>query len=402
VALAWSRFHLGSGIHTDLLGRASALGADSLPEAFQDLTYFVRSETKWGLLLAFVDEVDEARAKLESLRTFVLEQHLDDFVPHVLSFLGHVEYLAGNWDEALHHAEESEDEASQLGQSMLRGQGLFIRAVVAAHRGRAEALRASADETSVLFGRSGYRWARQLGALGLLELSRGNAAEAHAHLHVASELAAAAGYAEPAVMRFHHDHIDALVALGELEQAGTLVEWLEDRAQALGRPWGLAVSARCRGLICAARGDLPAAQHALERALEAHERLPQPFERARTLLVLGQVRRRARQKRPAREPLEEALAIFEAVGAPLWAEKARAELARIGGRAPSAGELTSTERRVAELVAEGRSNKEVAAALFVTPKTVEANLSRVYAKLGARSRTELARRLRGPNGASKV
>ncbi len=118
-----------------------------------------------------------------------------------------------------------------------------------------------------------------------------------------------------------------------------------------------------------------------------------PFERARTLLALGSTRRRAKRRRAARESLDEALAIFEELGARLWSEKAREELARIGGRPKPTGDLTPTERRVAALVAEGRSNKEAAAALFVTVKTVESNLSRVYAKLGVRSRAELAHRL---------
>jgi DNA-binding CsgD family transcriptional regulator len=116
-----------------------------------------------------------------------------------------------------------------------------------------------------------------------------------------------------------------------------------------------------------------------------------PFERARTLLAFGSTQRRAKQKRPARESLEQALATFEELGATLWAEKARAELARIGGRPRVAG-LTPSEERIAELVAEGRSNKEVAAALFLTVNTVEGALKRIYAKLGVRSRAELAAR----------
>ena len=121
--------------------------------------------------------------------------------------------------------------------------------------------------------------------------------------------------------------------------------------------------------------------------------MQQPFERARTLLVLGLTQRRAKQKRPARESLEAALAVFEELGARLWAEKARAELQRIGGRAPASGELTPSEQRVAALVGEGKTNREVATALYVSVRTVEGHLSRIYAKLGVRSRAELAHRL---------
>jgi DNA-binding CsgD family transcriptional regulator len=131
-----------------------------------------------------------------------------------------------------------------------------------------------------------------------------------------------------------------------------------------------------------------------ERALAEHARTQDPFQHARTLLALGITQRRARQRGAARLTLEQALAIFELLGAPLWAEKARAELRRIGGRAPSRGHLTEAEGRIAAFVAEGRTNREVAAALFVTEHTVEGALTRAYQKLGVRSRAELAARLR--------
>jgi DNA-binding CsgD family transcriptional regulator len=119
-----------------------------------------------------------------------------------------------------------------------------------------------------------------------------------------------------------------------------------------------------------------------------------PFELGRTLLVAGHVTRRAKQKRPSREALEEAIALFGALGTPLWLAKARDELARVGGRAPSPFALTPTEEQVAHLVAAGRSNKEVADALFISVNTVEANLTRIYRKLGLRSRAALAAHFR--------
>jgi DNA-binding CsgD family transcriptional regulator len=157
----------------------------------------------------------------------------------------------------------------------------------------------------------------------------------------------------------------------------------------------LAVGGRLRGLLAAAAGDLPNALISLERALAEQEGRGWPFERGRTLLTLGETQRRAKQKRAARESLQAALAHFEELGAPLWAEKARADLRRLGGRPRGLGELTPTEERVAALVAEGRTNREVAAALYVTERTVEGHLTRIYAKLGVRSRAELAGRLRG-------
>jgi DNA-binding NarL/FixJ family response regulator len=133
----------------------------------------------------------------------------------------------------------------------------------------------------------------------------------------------------------------------------------------------------------------------IERARLAHEHLAQPFEHARTLLAHGTIERRAKRRAAARQALTAALERFDGLGAALWAERAAAELARIPGRGRAPSELTETERRVAELVADGLSNKEVAARLFVSVRAVEANLSKVYAKLGVRSRSQLAARLRG-------
>jgi DNA-binding CsgD family transcriptional regulator len=140
---------------------------------------------------------------------------------------------------------------------------------------------------------------------------------------------------------------------------------------------------------------MAAAQVATQTLTIAAAATNPPFERARTLLALGMVRRRGKQKRAAREALEQAAAVFDRLGARLWAARTTAELARIGGRASSVGALTPTERRVAELVADGHTNREVADRLFLSTKTVAAHLTSVYAKLGVRSRTELAHRLRG-------
>ena len=152
--------------------------------------------------------------------------------------------------------------------------------------------------------------------------------------------------------------------------------------------------ARCRGTLAAAGGDPQAAVAALTDAARCHDQVsPMPAERGRTLLMLGGVRRRLKQRAAARITLAEALRLFESAEAPLWAERTRAEQARIGGRAPGPTDLTETEQRVAELVARGLSNREVAAELFVTVRAVESALTKAYAKLGIQSRTQLAARL---------
>ena len=146
-------------------------------------------------------------------------------------------------------------------------------------------------------------------------------------------------------------------------------------------------------MLAASRGDLAEAQSSLEHATQAHDRVQQPFELARTLLVFGEVLRRAKQKRSARDALDRAAAMFDELGTPIWAARARTSLARISGRSAPAGELTETERQIAHLAAEGKTNREVAEVLFLSQKTVEANLSRAYRKLGIRSRRQLAERL---------
>ena len=154
------------------------------------------------------------------------------------------------------------------------------------------------------------------------------------------------------------------------------------------------MAARCAGIVAASEGDLPVALGHLELALVEHERLASRFERGRTMLQHGIVLRRLKRKRDARTSLAAALAIFHEAGSPLWAEQAQRELARISGSSPREGtELSETERRIAALVVVGRANKEIAAELHVTVRTVESNLTRVYKKLGVRSRSQLAAHL---------
>ena len=186
------------------------------------------------------------------------------------------------------------------------------------------------------------------------------------------------------------DLLEALIAVGELNEADEILATWQERASSLERAWALAILARSRGLLQATQGDFQGAFASFERALAEHARSTDPFHHARTLLALGRTQRRAKQRGAARATLDDALARFDTLGAPLWAEQTRDELARIGGRAPSRGELTEAELRISALVAAGQTNREVAAALFLTEHSVETALTRVYRKLGVRSRAELA------------
>jgi DNA-binding CsgD family transcriptional regulator len=187
------------------------------------------------------------------------------------------------------------------------------------------------------------------------------------------------------------DDIESLIRLGDLGAAEALLVSLEERAQGLDRAWALASAGRCRALLMSARGDHEAAYAALRLAFAAHERLEMPAELARTHLAAGEVARRARRKVAARDHVTAALGLFTRLGAAPWAERARAELARLGTSRHGGPGLTEAERQVAALVAAGHTNREVAAELYMGLRTVEAHLSAVYRKLGVRSRSELAR-----------
>ena len=232
--------------------------------------------------------------------------------------------------------------------------------------------------------------------LGFLEVSCGDYQAAALTLEPLAGAAAAMGYGEPTAAPFAADAAEALIGVGQLEQATALVDQLESNGRRLDRAWALALGARCRSLLLAASGDLDAAAAAAEQALIEHRRLPIPFERARTQFVLGQIQRRRRQKRAAAVQLTEAAEAFAGLGTPLWAARARAELDRVSVSPAAGTQLTPSEQRVAGLAATGMTNREVAGVLFISPKTVEANLARVYHKLGIHSRAELGHRMAGP------
>ena len=191
----------------------------------------------------------------------------------------------------------------------------------------------------------------------------------------------------------HADLIEALVTSGELERAAEVLAAFDVQSSASRVPWSLATSARSRALLLAAHGELAAADTAFATALAEHERCPVPFERARTLLALSGLQRRRNERRRAQASLAEAIAAFRGIGTPLWLARAERELRPLGGRPTSALALTGAEQRVAELVAGGLTNREVAARLFISPKTVESSLARVYRKLDVRSRAELGARI---------
>ena len=341
------------------------------------------------------DELDRAAEGFEWLRRRAVEIGDEGSLPYVLVALAQVECVRGDAGAAARWADEGIELTEQSGQATVGAYLLALRSLADAITGEmvpgregAQRALALADRTS---GRPAEHFARA--ALGLLELSAGRADEACRALEPLVDFLRRERITEHGTARVVPDQVEALVALGELDTATELLAWYEGNARRLGRRSAIGAAERCSGLLAAAAGDVDGALARLQLAWELHADVPIPLERGRTALALGATRRRARMKRPAREALEQALAIFEQLGARPWVEKARAELARIGGRPAATGELTQTERRIAALVAEGRSNKQIAAALYITPKTVSTQLSRIYRKTGVHSRTELARHL---------
>ena len=376
VVLALSSAYLGHGIDHDALERAQRLAGSAVRSRVDRDPREVMAE----LFLLF-DRLDEAREIFLELLIVATERGDEPSASFFRIYLSNLEFAAGNWDQAIRYSSALE----------LWGVERIVGVYVSACRGELETARADAEEILRVAERSGALGPilQSLEVLGAIELLRGNPVEAHAHLGRAWELERETGSEEPNRAPFAPDEIDALIQLGELERAEQIIAWLEDRGQALDRPRALATGARCRGLLLAARGDLDGAIASLDLAVKEHERLTDPFELGRTLLVAGSLRRRAKQKRPASDVLAKALEIFERLGAVPWAERTQAELAAIGGRPAATGELTSTELRVAHLAIAGRTNREIAATMFLSVRTVETHLSRVYHKLGVRSRTEL-------------
>ena len=291
------------------------------------------------------------------------------------------------------------DRALHLRGVLPLGVALMLQATLDAYSGRERDARKRIDEAAGAIHHSGSHYLITWldAASGFLEVSLGNYESALRIFEPAlARLMNSPRATEMFVAGWAPDAVESLVHCGRLAEAEPVVCALEDNGVRVGRGWMLAAGARCRAMLLAAGGDVDAAEIAVQRALQEHQRLPMPFERARSLLLLGQVQRRRRAKDAAAASLREALDLFEKIGTPLWADRARAELTRINTGARATADLTPSERRVAELLASGMTRREVAAALFISPKTVEATLARIYRKLGIRSRAELGRHMANP------
>jgi DNA-binding CsgD family transcriptional regulator len=299
-------------------------------------------------------------------------------------------------------AEANYDEAIRLARET--GQRTELAAALAgltwlqARQGRESACREHAAEAAALCAELGMGlygiWAIQ--ALGDLELGLGRPAAAAEHHEVQADKLRSRGIADVDLSPAP-ELVDAYLRLGRSDDAAAVAADFVVAAEAKGQPWALARAARCRGLLAGA-GQLEAC---FEEALELHQRTPDGFEAGRTRLAYGARLRRVRKRVRAREELRAALEIFERLGARPWAEQASAELAVTGETArrrdaSTLDQLTPQELQIARLLADGKTTREAAAAIFLSPKTIEYHLAHVYRKLGINSRDALGRILRAP------
>jgi DNA-binding CsgD family transcriptional regulator len=378
-----AEFYAGRALPMEMVERALELETIAAAPDVAD-----RMSAALGVFLKYQGDFEGARFWLESTRRAALDEGDEGSLPYAVGHLPQLELWTGNWADAERYAREHAELAEAMSQPDQRRQALFNLALVHAHQGRIDEARAEADEllgeaesTEDLWGAS-----NALAALGFVELSLGDPTAAASFLERGLAIRERFGAGEP--VRSEADYAETLVELGRVGEAESVAAKFDEGARATNRVPLLAIAARSRAQVAGARGDLDLAAAALAEALELHERATAPFDLARTLLSLGRLQRRRKQRKVARESFGRALETFEELGAPLWVEKARAELERTHLReAPS--ELTPSEEQMARLAASGLKNREIAERLFVSPKTVEANLARAYRKLGVRSRAEL-------------
>lgn len=387
------RFLSGDGLDAPMLARALALEDHDAGTSVMSWPTLVA-----GLVAAWTGLLDEASAALAEVRRRCLDRGAEADLLFAAFHAVNIECWRGDLAAARALVEDTQVRADQLGTDFPQAIALYTRAQVAAYAGDAETARESALAALALFERGGSMAVRvwPLVTLGFLAVSLERYDEAVELLGPLVQAAAAMGYGEPSAAPFAPDAAEALIALGRSDEAEPLVSLLLDNGHRLDRPWALAAGYRCRALRLAADGDVTEAIAAAEEAVVQHRHLANPIERGRTLLVLGQLQRRARQRRTAAATVAQALGLFEDVGAHAWMDRAGRELARCHAAGTGDLELTAAERRVVELAVTGLTNREMALKLFVSPKTVEATLAHVYRKLGVRSRAELVLRTQGP------
>ena len=383
-ALAWARNLRGRPID-DLCERFRAVSEDA-SHIFRSLDRVAAAR--------FTNRGERRQARTTLSRLLALADNLGQEWSYVILRLQlcELELLAGEWEAAgqlLDEWDQSPDRGLVATPAYERCRALLE--VGLGHPEEAErwAARALAGSEA-----SGLRWDRleALWVRGMAALLMHEPVRAVESLRIVWEHTKREGVADPGVFPVAPDLVEWLVEVDAGDEARAVTARLCRLSEEQTHPWGLTTSKRCAALVQLASGAYDEeAAGMLQQAAAEYGGLGLRFDRARSLLIVGRAQRRHRKWAAARRSLEGAVAAFEELGSPGWAEEARSQLARVGGRPRrAAGELTPTERRVAELASGGLSNKEIAHALVVTVNTVEAHLSRAYAKLGVHRRAQLA------------
>lgn len=349
-----------------------------------------------GCAFLYTSALDEAEELFQQELAMAEERGFEPVEVMARALLAESQLRGGRWAEGFANARQTLEHARQAAAAQIVTGVSYSMAMSQALLGQHEPARALAGEALANAEADGDFWFRiyHRGVLGLIALAEDDAQAAVDVLEPAWALMLDEGLGEFSIFPVAHVLGEALVTVGRGEDAAALAGALRS-SPAGERAWCRAMAGRIEALVASANGEHDSARALVAVSLAAHADLPEPFELARTLQVRGRIERNARRWGAARRALGDALERFDTLGAARWAEKAAADLARLPGRRPADGEvLTARERDVAELVGSGLSNKEVAARLHVSVRTVEANLSKVYAKLGVRSRTELASRVR--------
>ncbi|MGO9890465.1 MAG: helix-turn-helix transcriptional regulator [Solirubrobacteraceae bacterium] len=382
-------FWTGQGIDRDRFARAIELER-SCHEA---LTFFLPSSA-FAIALLFADELDSARPLHERMVQRAIDRGEECDLGHVLIGAALLEWLAGNLAAAERYLARAIEVASQQVNDELDTWIVYQEGLHAAGRGELAQARHRMQRALDLATGSGnvqfVAWATIV--LASLELWNGEPEQAHQRLNPFRQQMLDSGlrFLGSLTLPTWSTDIQALIALSRLEEAEQVLADLRDRAARSDNPHAVAIAHRCHSQLLAARGDVAAAIDAMDAALEAHRQRPVPRELGRTLLEMGALQRRAKRKSAAKRNLEEAVAIFEPLEARVWIERARDELSRIGLRraAVSLG-LTPAQTRVAALAAAGLSNQEIATTLYMSTRTVESHLTKIYREYGVRSRAQL-------------
>ncbi len=384
---------LGYGCDEAALARALRLEDPNL-----EISIEMRPSLIAGDIATYLGRLDRSIEILVPLHDALLELGYEHDLVIASSHLIWAECWRGNLSIAEAYAVEAIDVAVRLGSPALECMATSFGSLPAAWRGDVEVATSRIDRVRELLAET------QLGtamiwvqwAQAVLTLARDDFDSASAALDAMATSVEAEESFEPARAPFVPQAIEARIGQGRLAEAAHLLEALERSSLALGRAWAIAAARRCRAMLMAATGDVAGAVQVASEAVGLAQGLELRLELARALLLLGRLERRHRRRRAAAEALERAAGIFAESGARLWQDRADAELERIGWVRGAPNELTPSEQRIAGLAASGLSNRQVAERLLISPKTVEANLSRAYEKLGIHSRAELGRRFLDP------